>query len=535
MIIDFIAIGNSSEAFIENSLTHNLNLISSDDNNRGKTILIQSMMYCLGNKPIFPSTFNFKNYYHIVGFSEGEQKFKICRKDNSFILLNQKKIMFFDNTSELKRYWKKHIRELPIILKDGINKIVDLELFYQLNFVGQDKKDTSNIANKGYYKNIDFYNMLLSIANISSENISTENIDELKKELSSLKTKRDVLLKQHKILSSDNPAAIYLSNANNTEKFEVQVKKLEVIKEQLTELIKLRNNALNRKNKCEITIKELRSLNRIIEHGELKCLDCNSKHINYFSSGKKAYNFDVSTPEIRTQIIDSISDKIDAYNEEINSITYEINVRQTEIKNILFQDEINLETLIAFKEDFFKASDTENRIIEIDTEIKKLEQLIKSSSENSAELAEKQDVLIKQIIDLMNETYSKIDPDGNLKFEKIFTKSNQVFSGSEATIYHLVKLYSLAKIMNHNLPLIVDSFRAEDLSTEKEYEVLNLFSTLGSQIIFTTTLKTEEIGKYDNQSIINHIDYSNHSPSKILNPKHVQKFKLLMNDFSITL
>ena len=35
-----VAIGNSNEAFIEDKFTEGLNIISSDDNNKGKTIVI---------------------------------------------------------------------------------------------------------------------------------------------------------------------------------------------------------------------------------------------------------------------------------------------------------------------------------------------------------------------------------------------------------------------------------------------------------------------------------------------------------------
>ena len=38
-----VAVGNSKEAFIESRFTEGLNIISSDDNNKGKTIVIQSM------------------------------------------------------------------------------------------------------------------------------------------------------------------------------------------------------------------------------------------------------------------------------------------------------------------------------------------------------------------------------------------------------------------------------------------------------------------------------------------------------------
>ena len=38
MIIKKIAVGNSEEAFVEDNFTSGLNIISSDDNNKGKTI-----------------------------------------------------------------------------------------------------------------------------------------------------------------------------------------------------------------------------------------------------------------------------------------------------------------------------------------------------------------------------------------------------------------------------------------------------------------------------------------------------------------
>lgn len=66
MIIKKIAVGNSKEAFVEDSFTAGLNIISSDDNNKGKTIAMQTMMYAIGNEPTFPTTFDYKNYYYYI-------------------------------------------------------------------------------------------------------------------------------------------------------------------------------------------------------------------------------------------------------------------------------------------------------------------------------------------------------------------------------------------------------------------------------------------------------------------------------------
>ncbi|WP_075617993.1 hypothetical protein [Paenisporosarcina indica] len=535
MIIQKVAIGNSKEAYIESSFSKTINIISSDDNNRGKTILIQSLMFCLGNVPAFPSTFNYMDYYHIIVFSVEDKQYTLCRKANSFILKNNHSLMVFHSISELKRYWTKSIFKLPTITKNGIERIVDPELYYQLNFVGQDKKDTSNIANKGFYNKTDFYNMLFSSANIKTNAKPLENVDLVKRKISNLKDERKTLLKQYKILKSTNAAASYLSSVNDKLNFKSIIEKIEKVKDQILELSKSRNSALSRKSKCEITIKELKSLNRNIDSGELRCMDCNSTHISFYSEGKHSYSFEVSTPEIRNQILESITEKINAYSEEIEDYTFEINKRQEEMKNILAPEEISLEVLVAYKDEMYIATDAEKRINDLDAEIMKLEDDILSNQNDSEEIIQKQQDLLKDITDLMNNTYFIIDSAGNLKFESIFTKSNQIFSGSEATVYHLVKLYSLAKVLNYNLPVIVDSFRAEDLSTEKELLVLDLFSKLDIQVIFTTTLKTEEVGKYGDMITINHIDYSNHIASKMLSEKYFEEFEKLTEEFSIKL
>ena len=140
MIIKKVAVGNSTEAFVEEQFESGLNIISSDDNNKGKTIVIQSMMYAIGNEPTFPTTFEYKNYYYYVEFQVKEKIFKVCRYGDNFAIIDDKKLMLFDSVSELKRYWTKYIFKLPQIVKNQISKIVDPVLFFQLFFVGQDKK-----------------------------------------------------------------------------------------------------------------------------------------------------------------------------------------------------------------------------------------------------------------------------------------------------------------------------------------------------------------------------------------------------------
>ena len=88
-------------------------------------------------------------------------------------------------------------------------------------------------------------------------------------------------MKQHKILSSKKAQVQYLSAVSDRSAFENKVEQMDKINAKITELRKARNLAANRKSKWENTIKELKSLNRNIDVGELKCMDCHSKNIAY--------------------------------------------------------------------------------------------------------------------------------------------------------------------------------------------------------------------------------------------------------------
>ena len=50
MIIRAVYIGNSEEAYINKEFKEGLNIISSDDNNKGKTIVMQMRFWKIKNK-----------------------------------------------------------------------------------------------------------------------------------------------------------------------------------------------------------------------------------------------------------------------------------------------------------------------------------------------------------------------------------------------------------------------------------------------------------------------------------------------------
>ena len=530
-----VAVGNSKEAFVEAGFADGLNIISSDDNNKGKTIVIQSLMYALGNDPTFPTSFEYQKYYYYVEFVEGGKTFQICRAGDGFVLKQASSVLIFDNVSELKRYWNKHISPLPSIVKNQLSRIVDPVLYVQLFFVGQDKKDTSNIAHHGFYNKQDYIEMLYAYAGLGSEQLSQDRIDEIKRQISTLSEEKKVLLQQHKILKSKKTPVSYLSAESDRLAFGEKVASLEKVQAKITELRKLRNASTTRKSKWEHTINELRSLNRTISCGELRCMDCNSTNIS-FSTGEimqTSYSFDVSTVEMRNEIMLSITEKIAAYTEEIQRLSAEICTEQEKLQSLMDDEIVSLESIVAYKKEIFSASDAENRIKEIETEITSLKSQLIANENASQETQAQRVALLKAILDKMNDLYCQIDPDGNIVYTSLFTQRNEVYSGSEATVFHLVKLFALQDILRHNYPIIIDSFRAEDLSTGKEKTVLEISKSLDNQVNFTTTLKHEEMGKYDSLEGVNHINYLSHTPSKILDRQYVDDFVGLMNSLSV--
>ena len=93
------ACGNLNEAFIEDRFTDGVNIIFSNDNNKGKTIIFQGMMYALGNDPIFPSGFDYKSYYFYTSIEVNGDIYEFLRHNNSFAIKFGDRVSVFDDQS----------------------------------------------------------------------------------------------------------------------------------------------------------------------------------------------------------------------------------------------------------------------------------------------------------------------------------------------------------------------------------------------------------------------------------------------------
>lgn len=533
MIIRKVAVGNSEEAFIEDNFSEGLNILLSDDNNKGKTIIIQSLLYALGNRSIFPDSFNYKDFVYYLEFEHNSEIYSIVRSGDEYVMKYSDKLGIFEGMSELKRFWNNNIFQLPMIQFNGDKRIVDMELFVQLFFVGQDGKDTSTIFNSGFYHKDDFRNMLLSFSGASSSEITSTEIKKINYKIKELKARRKEHLNLSDFYKTVSAAPEYLSKIKDRDAFNKRVEEMDAITNLIAEIKKKRNHIAAEKSLWIGTLKELNSLNRNIKVGELRCMDCDSTRIAYKGTNKSKYSFDISTPLMRKQIIESINDKISDFTEEIKKLDFEIQKQQDELNSLMDNEDITIENIVAYKMGYKSVEDIEHIIDGIDKELEKYEGILKSKKNFSDEAKEERNKFYGQFMSLMNEKKKQIDIESEKEYEDIFTKRGTVISGSEETVFYVSKLLASVEMTGHDCPIIMDSFRAEDLSTDKEKRVLELFGELSNQCILTTTLKTEEIGKYDDMKDINIVDYSSHRTNKILNQDDLEEFKKLLRNMNI--
>lgn len=532
MIIKEIYIGNKSEAYIEKRFNNRLNILYSDDNHKGKTIVIQSIMYCLGNdNPAFPEGFEFKKYIYILKVESNNNTFYICRKNNVFFILkNEKDYIKCDSLGIFKKFWNNNIQKIPLIIKSKTNKkmLVDLELLIQLFFIGQDKKNTSDIVSRGWYNKDDFYNMLFLYDEFVDTNNYIDEVKKIKNEIKELEQTKSLVKFKEKY-------------KNNMIFAEPKIQMISLLKdianlvENIKTLVAQRNKKIRKKFNDEEFYDELIKLRKSKKNKSLwlECLKCNSTDI-FLKTKDFKIEINVLTDEKEKQILNSILNDINVLNEEIESITAEINKIHLQINELLNEENITIEELLITKLNLSEDNFDLNSISEITDKIKTKNQELKKI-DKKRDIKNNNSEKLQQIVNFMNEFNKTIDTKVEKEFNDIFSKPNTVYSGSESTQFYLAKIYAIAKFLNHNYPILVDSFRAEELATDKEKMVIEKYLEFNNQIIFTATIKEEERLKYKTIKNVNSIDYSQIESYHLLQKKYLKEFNEKLELFPVAI
>ncbi|WP_407332116.1 hypothetical protein [Enterovibrio sp. 27052020O] len=514
--------GNGKEAFFESRLNEKVNVIYSDDNNRGKTLLLQGMLYSIGNNPIFPEGFDYKDYtfYSLIEMNGSE--FHFVRKNSSFIVKSDDGLSIFDSEQELRRYLSKFYGKIPKVNKKGTDITVDLATLYETFFIGQDRRTPSGLIGDRYFNKEDFKSMLAQLSGIDRPiYVSFEEL-EIKNKIKELQNTHKSLLKKIKIISKNPRLASFTSKSKDNIDVEELRKRAREISDEILDKRKKRNKEEIRVSNLESLKGELSSLNRNMQLGEVICNECGSDKIIFKN---KDLNFDVSNIEVRGEILSSISKNIESKNELIASLSHEINTLQSKLTKLEKESPPDIFQLAMFSDDIRTMEEFDKEAHEVTADIKEYQRqkdnLSKGVNDTKAQVAK----FISEITDHMNEICREIDHDGRLRFDDIFSKQQTVYSGSDEQEYYFCRTLAINKKLNHTFPIIIDSFRDGELSTSKEMKMLDLYIKLGKQVILTSTLKSEEYSnnKYSNSNI-NAIDYSNHKNGKLLSKEYNVEF-----------
>ncbi|MCS6261349.1 hypothetical protein G3479_19285 [Shewanella baltica] len=534
MKIRKFAFGDKNTAFIEDRFGDLVNVIFSDDNNKGKTLVLQGIMYALGNDPIFPAGFDYSKNYFFIQFDFNKKSFMILRRNNSFSAIIDGEINILESASEFKYFFDKNIYKLPEIVHRGLPKIIDLSLFLQIFFVGQDKRDTSNIFNSGYYNKSDFVEMLYALNDISGTELSNEQIQHIKEELKQLRVLEKKLSNEIDRFNINKAVLENVKSSASFNAYKEQEVRLKKFNDNLVKLRKRRYAERTRLNNHLNLKAELNSLNRAINMGQVSCENCGSNNIIYKS---KDINFDVSNKEVRESILSSVEKNITLKLEVISRIDFEISELQSDLNNEISKVSPELRDIILFKDELENAGSLDKELFAKQRDIEALSQKLKDVTIKQEGLSNRQNLLISNIIKVMNYIYKVIDGRGIQTFTDLFTKKAVNYSGSEEQEFYFAKLYALHVIFKHKFPIIIDSFRDRELSTSKEIKMIEVLESLEKQVIVTATLKKEEYNseKYETYGSITALDYSSHQNGRILTEHFKSEFISICNKFGVTI
>ena len=519
MKIEKIYIGNQNEAYVSPIFGDGINLIYSNDNNKGKTILIQSIGYALGNIPLFPKGFNYKDYFFIIDFEHGGKKYSICRKNNNYFVTKENGCLMLQGESDLKRWFNENVLDMPKIIKDQRIMITDFELLLQVFYLGQDKRDTSTI-NSSYFKKNDFISMLCYMAGCSNVSITEEYL-ELKNAISDLKQKIKDLTNKTKLIKKLSKEAKAVSEYADGEAFKKKMAEIEELVKIQSELKCKRNRLYTRISKNSSMISEINSIKRSIPEGKLICATCGSTDIIY--SVNKDISFEISNDEMKKQIIDNLKNLNSSLETQVKEVDTELYKISDKLKDIIVDPVVDPIGIVLYNEEL-KAD------LSYDAELKNTSSILEqkkkeydSYTDKISQNKEKEDQTIESIVAKVTKYYQDFDKDDSVVIDDIFTKSSEIYSGSENTIFFISRIMAFEQILKHNFPLIVDGFREGEMSTPTEKKVLDEFKKISKQIILTATLKDEEYHKYDSDNLIIKHDFSNVISKHLLQKSYVDE------------
>lgn len=544
--INTVAIGNNEEAFIENRFKKGVNIIYSDDNNRGKTILMQAIMYTIGNVSVFPTkpkAFYPRNYLFYLELEIDGKIYYFLRKGNSICILQDNELIVCETIHDFTDYFDQSINKLPYFKKDRkdiINR-ASLELFYLCFFLGCDKKSTNSLPSSAInrYNKRDFENMLCGVQ-VDTKNLenSYKKIGENKQIILELKEQMKIIdKKRKKIKEFESLDNTYIPKCTKEEFYKYK-NMIERLGNDLNDRIKEKKRLINKIYQKRGIINQINSIKQSVENGFLYCEDCNSYNIRY-SASKRGMSFDITNKRTRDRILDNLYNDLDKLNSQLDSLDKIIMQKQVEYSNFINKNSNTFSSNdVLYFLDYIKDSTNFNEeyaniLLKIDNLDKETE-MIKKSIENENELIKK---IKKELEYNLRNEYYKVDNEIEGELDGLFTKATESFSGSQAQFFLYSRIMAITKYFDLEWPIIIDSYRDGEVSSNKEKIIIKELKKVKNQVIITSTLKAQEYeaNKYSQIKEVNPIDYSDVPEMTLLRSEYVEEFKKLVCKFDDTI
>ena len=407
-------------------------------------------------------------------------------------------------------------------------------------FIGQDDISSAKIT-AGQFNKDDFTEMLYAIAGFDGRELDSAEEIALKRRRDELKGLIKSLAKEASALNARGTALSAISATTDARDMQEFLKELDSARAEVTDLRKTRSRYLARLTKNQIVLDELNSLRREVKSGKLVCLKCGSVSVGYQMADSDVI-FDVTSPDMRTQIINTLKERIYAIEADLDALERNLRKSQNRLSGLLSKnDEFSLMDVVACKDEYLNEQEIDQKMQEAQRELDDVKDKLESDRVLTSEIAKLRKEFMDDLLGKMNLARRAIsDNTEESSYESLFSTKANVYSGSDGTIYFAARTFAIASKIDHGMPIMIDSFRADDLSSDREDRLLDLLGKLDNQIILTTTIKREEsagpdASKYERDPRVYAINYSNHEINRIMSDVYNDRFAEKAADFGLVL
>ena len=473
----------------------NDNLITSEKNSRGKSVLMKSIYHTLGADSMFDSVFPKDNILYEITLKSKENKYRILRYKDCFSIIKNNELVDYiskGSRTDLSLFFQREFGT-GIYLKNRkkTTELAPPAYLFIPYYLDQDRswKEEQEPFSKqtmGQYETLsrnELYLYHLGVYNKNYGKIKSE-IDELSRNINAVKEELMYLDQSYQNVKKtiDNDMVIvndvelesfYRVNSNKiNEKMEEQQKLLNYLmqldKNRISCLISIRNN-----NRIIEKLKESNSVNSMV----IRCPNCNQEFdIELRDEIKNVYSQVVLENENKSlnleirridEHIIRLKEQINEINEVINSINKEMIESRSNYEKYITR--LALSSLLDKQMNDISILDKKLSTLTKDKETKALEiKEIKDKTHNAK--IKFCDYYSDYLINLGVNLFSQNDISA---FKKLTLSGSQYVRSSLAFYFAFLKVKTELNSTSYNFPLVIDSPREGEQDEYNSFNILD--------------------------------------------------------------